>query len=72
MDDGRTCAWMSGPDDSSLSMSGARWWLAISRDLLATSSRQQRTPVRAPAVCDRTPMFASPLRADHGGTARSL
>lgn len=60
---GRTnCAFMSGPNDSSLEIPAVKWWFAISRDVLAKTYRRQSSQVRQPAMCYRTPTFSSPLR----------
>jgi hypothetical protein len=60
MDGERGCAWMSGPRDAGLRMPAAKWWLAISRDLLGKEYRR-RSRLRPPAICHRTPTFLSPL-----------
>jgi hypothetical protein len=56
----RACAWMSGPKDAALRMAPAKWWLAISRDVLGKEYRRQRRS-RPPVWCHRTPTFFSPL-----------
>lgn len=61
MESKRACAWMSGPSDASVKVSPAKWWLAISRDVLAKSYRRQHVSHRAPSRCYRTPTFVSPL-----------
>jgi hypothetical protein len=58
----RSCAWMSGPRDAALKVSAAKWWLAISRDILVKGARKQmQMSVRSKAVCHRTPTFSSPI-----------
>ena len=58
----RSCAWMSGPRDAALKVSAAKWWLAISHDILVKGARKQKLAmVRTPAVCHRTPTFSSPI-----------
>jgi hypothetical protein len=58
----RSCAWMSGPSNSQLKVSSARWWLAISHDVLVKDYRRQVRGKRRPAShCDRLPTFFSPL-----------
>ena len=59
--DERTCAWMSGPKDAAVSLSAVKWWLAISRDVLAKDYRRQTCRNRPPVSCHRTPTFSSPL-----------
>jgi hypothetical protein len=56
----RTCAWMSGPKDTALTLPAAKWWLAISRDVLAKDYRRQCRH-RPPVTCRITPTFCSPL-----------
>jgi hypothetical protein len=56
------CAFMSGPADAEFNIPAAKWWFAISRDMLAKTYRQQSSGVRRPALCHRTPTFVSPLR----------
>jgi hypothetical protein len=63
MDEQRArCAFMSGPLDADLDVSAAKWWFAISRDILAQSYRRESTSLRTPAMCHRTPTFTSPLK----------
>ena len=58
----RSCHWMSGPGDAlDLKISAARWWIAISRDVLGRASRRQTGETRSPVLCQRTPTFISPL-----------
>ena len=57
-----TCGWMSGPRDAAIDVPVAKWWLAISRGLLASGIRRQQLLFRAPSGCRRLPSFASPLR----------
>jgi hypothetical protein len=56
----RNCAWMSGPKDATLTLPAAKWWLAISRGMLAKDYRRQ-TKHRPPVRCHMTPTFTSPL-----------
>lgn len=55
------CGWMSGPKDSAIDVPVAKWWLALSRGLLASGIRRQHALFRAPATCNELPSFASPL-----------
>jgi hypothetical protein len=57
----RNCHWMSGPDGAAVKISSAKWWLAISRDVLAKDFRRQMWNGRPPVHCQRTPKFESPL-----------
>lgn len=57
----RSCEWMSGPRDASIQVPAAKWWFAISRDMLAKSYRSQRVAYRPAVACHRTPTFISPL-----------
>lgn len=57
----RSCGWMSGPADASIRVPAAKWWFAISRDMLANAHRRQRIVHRTPVACHRTPTFVSPL-----------
>ncbi|HEU4480787.1 MAG TPA: hypothetical protein VFS18_02795 [Actinomycetota bacterium] len=57
----RSCGWMSGPRDAEATISSAKWWFAISRDVFAKSYRRQRSSFRGPVACHRTPTFCSPL-----------
>ena len=60
----RTCHWMAGPgEELELEISAARWWIAISRDVLSKEYRRQMSKGRPPVGCDRTPTFVSPLGA---------
>ncbi len=52
---------MSGPKDASLKVSAAKWWLAVSRDVLAKNYRRQMSVRRPPVTCTMTPKFSSPL-----------
>jgi hypothetical protein len=52
---------MSGPKDASLKVPAAKWWLAISRDVLAKDYRRQTLHLRPAVTCHRTPTFVSPL-----------
>ncbi|MDQ3955228.1 MAG: hypothetical protein M3285_06740 [Actinomycetota bacterium] len=63
MDRHRSCNWMSGPADTELSLSAARWWIALSRDVIGKAYRRQSGGVRTPVKCQRTPTFVSPLGA---------
>lgn len=57
----RACHWMSGPGgESEVKISAARWWIAISRDVLGKAYRRQPRE-RPPVMCQRTPTFVSPL-----------
>lgn len=57
----RSCAWMSGPKDPTVTVSAAKWWYAISRDVFSKMHRNQQPPHRAISRCQRTPKFVSPL-----------
>jgi hypothetical protein len=57
----RNCPWMSGPAGTEVKISAAKWWLAISRDVLAKDFRRQMWSGRPPVACQRTPKFVSPL-----------
>jgi hypothetical protein len=57
----RNCRWMSAPGGANVKISSARWWLAISRDVLAKDFRRQMAKDRPPVHCQRTPKFESPL-----------
>jgi len=57
----RSCGWMSGPKDATLKVPAAKWWLAISRDVLAKDYRRQMMTLRPAVTCHRTPTFVSPL-----------
>lgn len=52
---------MSGPRDASLKLSAAKWWLAISRDVLSKEYRKHMCRNRPPVSCRRTPTFSSPI-----------
>ncbi|MDQ3986144.1 MAG: hypothetical protein M3280_06555 [Actinomycetota bacterium] len=52
---------MSGPSDAKLRLTAARWWLAISRNVIVKAYPQHARGVRAPVTCPRTPTFISPL-----------
>ena len=60
----RSCAWMSGPKDASLSVPAVKWWLAISRDVIAKDYRRMTSRTRPSVICHRTPTFVSPLQKD--------
>jgi hypothetical protein len=57
----RNCHWMSGPSGAGVKISAAKWWLAISRDVLAKDFRRRMWSGRPPVHCQRTPKFASPI-----------
>ena len=57
----RSCSWMSGPKDASIKVPAVKWWLAISRDVLAKDYRRRTAGRRPPVSCYRTPTFTSPL-----------
>jgi hypothetical protein len=57
----RSCAWLAGPKHAELTISAAKWWLAISRDVFAKSHRSQSAVHRLPVACHLTPRFDSPL-----------
>ena len=61
METQRSCHWMSAPESEELKISAARWWIAISRDVLGKAYRQNRAQTRPPVTCQRTPTFVSPL-----------
>lgn len=52
---------MNGPKNASLHVAAAKWWLAISRDVLAKDYRRQMYALRPAVTCQRTPTFVSPL-----------
>ncbi|MDQ3940534.1 MAG: hypothetical protein M3238_04195 [Actinomycetota bacterium] len=53
----RTCPFMSGPSNGSVAVAPAKWWLAISRDVLVNDVRRRRRS--RPAVkCRTTPTFS--------------
>ncbi|MFN2588916.1 MAG: hypothetical protein ABR613_12485 [Actinomycetota bacterium] len=60
----RSCAWMSGPRDASLRVPAVKWWLAISRDVIAKDYRRMTSRARPSVTCHRTPTFVSPLQKD--------
>ncbi len=55
----RSCGWMQGPKEV-VDIPGAKWWLAVSRGVLANASRRACARYTLP-VCHRTPRFTSPL-----------
>jgi hypothetical protein len=55
---------MSGPKEASLSVPAVKWWLAISRDVLAKDCRRMTSRARPSVTCHRTPTFVSPLQKD--------
>jgi hypothetical protein len=55
---------MSGPKEASLSVPAVKWWLAISRDVLAKDYRRMTSRARPSVICHRTPTFVSPLQKD--------
>ncbi|MGH2735235.1 MAG: hypothetical protein ACRDKZ_06635 [Actinomycetota bacterium] len=57
----QVCGFMSGPLDPTIKVSSARWWLAISRDVMATEYRRMNLHHRPPVGCNRTPTFISPI-----------
>jgi hypothetical protein len=57
----RNCGFLTGPANTSLKVSPAKWWLAISRDVLAKSYRRHVCRNRPPVSCHRTPTFSSPI-----------
>ena len=60
----RSCHWMSGPgEEMEIEISAARWWIAISRDVLGKAYRRQMSRGRPTVKCQRTPTFISPLGA---------
>jgi hypothetical protein len=61
MDNQRSCVWMRGPRDADLKVSAAKWWLAITRDVMANEYRRIAAKDRPPVTCDRTPAFVSPI-----------
>ena len=61
----RSCRFMSGPNDPSVKIEATRWWLAISRNVMANACRQMAEAERLPASCRRTPTFVSPIKV-HG------
>ena len=61
METQRSCAWLTGPQDAEVTISAAKWWLAISRDVFAKTYRSQSAAQRVPAACHLTPRFDSPL-----------
>lgn len=65
MEDRRACVWMRGPRDADLKVSAAKWWLAITRDVMANEYRRMTAKDRPPVTCDRTPAFISPIFRQH-------
>ncbi|MGH2698016.1 MAG: hypothetical protein ACRDJL_02290 [Actinomycetota bacterium] len=61
MENKRSCVWMQGPRDAALQVSAAKWWLAITRDVMANEYRRMAAKHRPPVTCDMTPKFVSPL-----------
>ncbi len=61
MNNQRSCVWMRGPRDADLKVSAAKWWLAITRDVMANEYRRIAAKDRPPVTCDRTPAFVSPI-----------
>ncbi len=57
----RSCGWMSGPKGASVHISPVKWWLAVSRDVIAKGYRQQHSKHRPPVACHLQPAFSSPL-----------
>jgi hypothetical protein len=57
----RNCAWISGPENTSIKLPAAKWWLAISRDVFAADYRRRTSTSRPSVKCHRTPTFCSPL-----------
>jgi hypothetical protein len=60
----RGCAWISGPRDTTVQMSAAKWWLAISRNMFIKSQRGHASRMRPPVSCHLTPTFSRPLAED--------
>jgi len=52
---------MSGPKDASIHLTPVKWWLAVSRDVIAKGYRQQHSKHRPPVACHLQPAFSSPL-----------
>ena len=67
MEDKRSCVWMRGPEDTALQVSAAKWWLAITRDVMANEYRRMAAKHRPPVTCDMTPKFVSPLEHQRHG-----
>ena len=61
MSDKRGCGWMAGPRDTSVQLSAAKWWFAISRDMFTKTQRNQVGRVRPTVSCHMTPTFRRPL-----------
>ena len=61
MDSERSCGFLSGPRNTSLKVAPAKWWFAISRDVLAKGYRRQMCRTRPSVSCHRTPTFSSPI-----------
>ena len=67
MEDKRSCVWMQGPRDAAVHVSAAKWWLAITRDVMANEYRRMAAKHRPPVTCDMTPKFVSPLEHQKHG-----
>jgi hypothetical protein len=67
MEDKRSCVWMQGPRETTLQVSAAKWWLAITRDVMANEYRRMAAKHRPPVTCDMTPKFVSPLEHQKHG-----
>ena len=67
MEDKRSCVWMQGPKEAALQVSAAKWWLAITRDVMANEYRRMAAKHRPPVTCDMTPKFVSPLEHQKHG-----
>jgi hypothetical protein len=52
---------MSRPKDDSHRIPAARWWLAISRDVMEIEYRKMMPKHRPIVTCHRAPSFTSPL-----------
>ena len=52
---------MRGPRDADLKVSAAKWWLAITRDVMANEYRRIAAKNRPAVSCYRTPAFVSPI-----------
>ena len=62
MDEERSCGFLTGPANTSLKVAPAKWWFAISRDVLAKGYRRQMCRTRPAVSCHRTPTFSSPVK----------
>ena len=62
MNTSRSCGWLAGPKDSSVRVSSAKWWLAVSRDVMANEYRKMTCKDRPATGCHRVPRFMSPLK----------